>query len=582
MKISSLILLFIVSVNLCSASDGSVNNSGAIINRGNYSEAIIQYDRVLETDPVSFEALVSRGEALMNLEDFTGALDSFDKALSLDHDSAEVWLHRGYALFKLSRYREALESFDRSLRLNNSEKKAWYYRGDTLGILGRYEEALGSYDTALMIDGNYSVVWNERGYYLNTLRRYDEALDSYSKATGIDQNFSDAWYNLGNMQVRSGRYREAVDSYSRAIDSNSNDTGSLIGKGNALLFLGQYDAALRSFDKAAAIEPNNSLVWYNRGNVLYLMKNYSEAKESNQRATRLFRKTKELDVNATLEVDQDFRKDQIGLIGETYPLLLELKAGDDIDLSGNIYIEFLKNGKQITLSNYDEILIDVFVDGRDYWSPLFYDPGYMLDRKVLLKGENGSFRLNVTFLSPGIYDLIVTTHERQIPLVVQIVDPITMRDLKDEIKGSEIEEKGNLISIVAAGIAIIAAVIGPGVLYSLTRRWNEQKNRIEYINLINTKLDELGYIRETWMKVRKYGPIRDHFVLISNELAGAISKTPGNFPEDILNDLRILYKLLNDLSTYTIEPGEDTVFEEKSQTLVDLAIRIKQKLRFIK
>lgn len=582
-----IIFIFIVFINAYSVLGTALYNPVAVetlnkgvifASEGNFEQAIVQYNNALNIDPNFSEAWAFKGEALMHIGNYTEALASFDNALYLKNDSAEVWLNHGYVLGKLYRYKEALESYNESIRLDNrSMKNAWYNKGNILGILGNYEEALKSYDIALSIDANFSEAWNNRGHYLDKIGKYNEALSSYDKATEINPNYTDAWHNRGYTFSRLGRYKEAVDSYSKAIILNPTDIKSLIGKGTSLVFLGRYDEALTTFDEVIRIDPNNSLAWYNKGNTFYLMKNYSAAKDSNQRATKLFWGTKKLDINATLEVDPDLINDQIGVVGKTYSLIVYLNAKEDIDLSNNIYIEFNKNSRQINFNNSNEILVDVLIDGNDYWGPLVYNLEYKLGRRILPSGQSDRFKVNVTFLSPGVYNIIITTHERLVPFVIQIVDPLTMRDLKNGITSLQVAKESKELAQYAIFATIIAAVIGSAISYLLPKRREEQKEIKEYLNLVNTKLDQIENTRQTWMRVRDYKSIRDNFVLISSELTSIISKAPHNFPKDILNDLRALYQSLNDLSAYTFGLGIDAVFEERTQIIVNNAQNIKLK-----
>lgn len=591
-----ILLIFIVLINFISVLSVAASNPKAIealnegvifYSEGNFKQAILQYNMAIEIDPDFFEAFAYKGEALMLIGNYTEALESFDKALDIKNDSAEIWLIRGYTLSELYRYNEALESYNESIRLNNKNKKAWYNKGNTLGILGNYKEALQSYDIALSIDWNYSKAWYNRGKCLQIIGRYEEALSSYYNATLINPNYTEAWYNHGDTLSRLGRYQESLDSYSKAINLDSNDIKSYIGKGNSLAILGRYDEAIKTYDEAINISPYNSLVWYNKGNTLYLMKNYSAAKDSNQKAIQfLWNDNKKINIDTQFELDSDLINDQIGVVGKTYPLVVEIMANEDVDLFNNIYIEFNKNSRQIELNNSNEILIDVIIDEKDYWGPLVYNLERELERKILPEGQSDSFKVNVTFLSPGMYIIFITTDERSVPFVIQIVDPLTMRDLENEVTSLQVAQDsrkiakdGNLIALVAV---IMAAFIGPFVAYKLTKSWKEQNEKNEYINMIQIKLDQIENTRSTWMKVKNYNLIKDNFVMISDELVSIISKAPTNFSDDILNDLRTLYQSLNGLSSYSMKLGIDSDFEEITQTIIAKVENINHKLKSIK
>lgn len=133
-------------------------------------------------------------------------------------------------------------------------------------------------------------------------------------------------------------------------------------------------------------------------------------------------------------------------------------------------------------------------------------------------------------------------------------------------------------AVIEGIYGILAVIIG----FILTKHWKEQIKKKEYINLIKIKLEQIKNTHDTWMNVKNYKSLKNNFVLISNELVDIISKAPANFSQDILNDLSNLYKSLNGLSTYSFGLGEDRIFEEKTQTILANAEKIKQKLKSIK
>jgi tetratricopeptide (TPR) repeat protein len=60
------------------------NKGAALDNRGNYSEAIQYYDKVLAIYPKNFGALNNKGIALENLGNHSEAIQYYDKVLAID------------------------------------------------------------------------------------------------------------------------------------------------------------------------------------------------------------------------------------------------------------------------------------------------------------------------------------------------------------------------------------------------------------------------------------------------------------------------------------------------------------------
>lgn len=97
--------------------DSWVRRGMACTRRRKYEFAIESYDRALEREPASVEALVGRGNALYALERFDEALEAYDRALEGAPEKAALHLARGNALTALGRADEAHAAFDRAMAL---------------------------------------------------------------------------------------------------------------------------------------------------------------------------------------------------------------------------------------------------------------------------------------------------------------------------------------------------------------------------------------------------------------------------------------------------------------------------------
>lgn len=149
---------------------------------GQYSEALISFDKVVAINPNDADTWYNRGVVLYNLNMYTEAVDSYDKALAINPDYADAWSNRGNALDNLALYSEAVRSYDKALAINPNDAETWYDRGFALGKLGEFSKAVTSYDKALAINPNYADAWRNRGVALGDLALYSEAVGSYYKA----------------------------------------------------------------------------------------------------------------------------------------------------------------------------------------------------------------------------------------------------------------------------------------------------------------------------------------------------------------------------------------------------------------
>ena len=81
--------------------------------------------------------------------DSDSALLCFEKAVELDPNSAEALVKKGTALEAQRKLHEAIESYDRAIVADNSLTVAYLYKGGALNRLQRFSEAMACYELAL-------------------------------------------------------------------------------------------------------------------------------------------------------------------------------------------------------------------------------------------------------------------------------------------------------------------------------------------------------------------------------------------------------------------------------------------------
>ena len=95
----------------------------ACTRRRKYSDAIESFDRALEHEPGSVEALLGRGNALYALERYDEALAAYDRAVETAPDRPAVHLARANALSALGRTDEAAAAFARAMDLRRRPER---------------------------------------------------------------------------------------------------------------------------------------------------------------------------------------------------------------------------------------------------------------------------------------------------------------------------------------------------------------------------------------------------------------------------------------------------------------------------
>ena len=220
--------------------------------------------------------LAAEGFFIANLADLSGhkneslyeeAIKEFDKALELDPMNEEAWTYKASVLdTRLNKSAEALLAYDKAIELdgenavdNESLSSAWIGKGTVLSKLGRYNESFGAFDKAIELNLQASAfVWLAKGDALNQSGRYEEAAFAYDKV--VEQNpdssqalIAHAYGSKGDALSAWGKYDEAVIAYDNAIENYPSEpmgAQTWHKKGIALQALGRTSETDAAFAKA--------------------------------------------------------------------------------------------------------------------------------------------------------------------------------------------------------------------------------------------------------------------------------------------------------------------------------------------
>ena len=114
------------------------DNATTLFQNGNYNQANVIYDQILESNPNNVSTLNMKGIAFSNMEQHTKSLKQFYKVLENDPDNGRAALGMGVGF----------------------------------GNLGEYSESLKYLEIAEMIEPNNIVIKNYKDIIKNTLKKY--------------------------------------------------------------------------------------------------------------------------------------------------------------------------------------------------------------------------------------------------------------------------------------------------------------------------------------------------------------------------------------------------------------------------
>lgn len=231
------------------------------------------------------EVLTGRGLSRGLTGDFPGALADFNKALQLEPQSADALLHRALTLIKLSRLDEAIADCDQLLRLDANDAEAHSLRCLALGLKGRWDEAMIDGNRAIEVDPALASAYMRRGAIWAGKGDDVKALADYNKAIRLGDDSARA--NRARILYKQGKLPECIADLTLAIEMAPDEAEYYFQRGTAWLQLDRVDDAITDLSKVIELEPTAAAAYSNRGAAWAIKNDNSKAMEDFSTAVRL-------------------------------------------------------------------------------------------------------------------------------------------------------------------------------------------------------------------------------------------------------------------------------------------------------
>ncbi len=251
------------------------NLAFVLFDRGQYDEAIAQFQEALEIKPDYAEARYNLGVALARRGQYDEAIPHFKKALEIKPDYADAYLNLGVAVCSQGHVAEAIAYYQKALELKPNDAAAYNDLGSALVMCGRGDEAIAHFHKALEIEPDYADARYNLGVALARRGQYDEAIIHFKKALEIKPNYADAYLNLGAAVCSQGHVAEAIAYDQKALELKPDDAEIPNNLASALAMCGRFDEAIAHFQEALELKPdyadarnNLRIAWSQREEIL--------------------------------------------------------------------------------------------------------------------------------------------------------------------------------------------------------------------------------------------------------------------------------------------------------------------------
>ena len=232
------------------------------------------------------EQRIRAGQVLKEAGQLDAALTEFNRVLEDNPRSVDAVIGVGSVQHARGQYLPARDTYTKAVELDGNRYDARYYLGLMQQVLGETGEAILQYRRALELNPRDAKTHRELATAYLQVRRPDLALTHAETAVELDPASQPAWCNLAATYSLLARYPDALRCYRTATELGELDAPVLLGLGDTHLKLENFPRAVNTLGELVRRYPSG--VAYERlAYALFRTAEYARAEAEYRRALEI-------------------------------------------------------------------------------------------------------------------------------------------------------------------------------------------------------------------------------------------------------------------------------------------------------
>ncbi|MGO9614109.1 MAG: tetratricopeptide repeat protein [Dissulfurispiraceae bacterium] len=242
-----------------------INRADAYARRGDYGEALKDFDNAIKVDSQYPLIYVARADVYVKLGDRPRAFDDLNRVIAMKPNVLLAYLNRAYLYVSSGDYQRALGDLDRAVKLKPDYDKAYNNRGIVYKEMGNYALALREFTKSIELNPYSLEAYNNRAGVYSLLKDYNNALKDLDTAVALKPEDVGAYISRCSVEKMLSHYQNAINDCSKAIAMDPKNAMAFKYRAVSYDAIGKYSEAVSDLSKAIALEPGNSEQYYDRG-----------------------------------------------------------------------------------------------------------------------------------------------------------------------------------------------------------------------------------------------------------------------------------------------------------------------------
>ena len=231
-------------------------------------------------------AMIKKGDENYKISDFDNAYEFYNKAIKYSPKYSPAYFRISKVYLKRKELLLAIESIEKGLSYDNSYYKEYYKLGRLYRKNNQIELAKKSISKSIDINQKYTKAYFELGQIYYDEEKFDKAIQSYNKAIRTDSTFKKAYLTIGMSQLNKNNYRLAEQYFNHAINIDNKYIDAYYRLINLYNIEKKYDLAKDIAKKSMYVKQNHPPILFELGLSELSLCNIAASKNAFEKAKR--------------------------------------------------------------------------------------------------------------------------------------------------------------------------------------------------------------------------------------------------------------------------------------------------------